>query len=364
MLQILNRMIFRKRNRCRKKAFFSVSKLLLISYILKPVLGKTLIVSYLLPVLFSCTSVSIGTSENVASTPLSVKGHGDNSMNGKYDIFTFDNSRMMNLDSYQQGSSVKGNTIDLRSQNGDKTVFLCINSQWDRYEWSNIRTFDSLSEVYADLRKEKRGHMLMTGQSEMKAGNRTEIIMRPVAGEIILRSIKCDFTGKSYEGQKITDVTVYLTNVNVRCSILEDDITVPTHLVNAGGLNMDDMDTFLQKDLILQHMESDIGSERLYTDLRLYCYPNTCTVEGPGTPFTRLVIEGSIEGERYWWPIDINHGPGTEGTGIGRSTRHMLDVVIRRKGSKDPDDTLDIEYVEVNSEIKPWEEKDDYRILF
>ena len=87
-------------------------------------------------------------------------------------------------------------------------------------------------------------------------------------------------------------------------------------------------------------------------------------MEGPGTPFTRLVIEGKIRGETFWWPIEINREDGTQVPGIHRNCRYVFDIVITRKGNKDPDTAIGKETADIRMETRPWNEKEEQVIPF
>ena len=83
---------------------------------------------------------------------------------------------------------------------------------------------------------------------------------------------------------------------------------------------------------------------------------------GPGTPFTRLVIEGKIQGETFYWPLDINKEDG--GYGIGRNERYIYDITITRKGTKDPDSPVRKEDIDINFNVEKWNEKEGCEVIF
>ena len=360
MLYILKEVISYSRGRNRKNLFSSDSTLLSYIFQHKPFPGKTLKLSFLFLFLFpSCTYHHTEPYDpSGTGTADEVKAMNENS---DIDLLVFDDDELMHLDSYIRTDDMPGNLLEIRSQNGDKIVFACINSQWERYDWADIRSFSSLGGIYADLRKEKRGDPLMRGIMRLEAGSPAGMTVSPIASEVCLRSVRSDFSGKGYEGEDITDVMVYLTNVNVRCSLTDYEDIIPTHIINHGCLNESETQEFSDPDIILQRMDK-ISSESSVPVISLFCYPNNSKSEGPGTPFTRLVIEGSIQGKRYWWPVVINRGRGQDG--IRCNCRYVYDLLITGKGSDSPDKDIDMKNISIKMEVKPWEEKEEYQILF
>ena len=84
-------------------------------------------------------------------------------------------------------------------------------------------------------------------------------------------------------------------------------------------LNPDDIRHFMNPGLVVGKIADMIGMEPSRPEICFLCYPNCAEDEGPGTPFTRLVIEGQIDGDTYYWPIDINRQEDRKG--IGRNCR-------------------------------------------
>ena len=58
----------------------------------------------------------------------------------------------------------------------------------------------------------------------------------------------------------------------------------------------------------------------------------------------------------YYWPINVKD--------IERNCRYVYDIVIRRKGTSDPDTPINLDECTVQYDIKPWEEKEECRIRF
>ena len=106
------------------------------------------------------------------------------------------------------------------------------------------------------------------------------------------------------------------------------------------------------------------SGEAFHPNARFLAYPNTCGEETPGTPFTRLVIEATVDSDRYYWPININRSTSGEGNGVERNCMYTYDIVITRKGTDNPDIPVDISGTEINMEVSKWTEKEDYGVCF
>ena len=355
------------KNRCREKSILRTISYKLLSFQTFLMLLQSAIMTVLvLPALFSCTKAEfeIGKSDTRIRTTMKVSGKPASAT--QIDVFTFNSGVTGYLDSYQRHEHFYGNDLQIRSQSGSKYIFICVNGQKEKLEWAGISSRASLDDIYIDLKRERRDALCSTGEVSVVAGDEAmhQMELRNMASEVVLNTIRCDFTGKGYEGETITDVKVYLTNVNCRCRITDDGDVIPLDIINTGGLDHDEISDFAEPDLIYQEMDEDIGSRMISAGLSFICYPNACPSESPGTPFTRLVIEGKINGERYWWPVDINRDAGTARPGIHRNMKYIFDIVITRKGSSDPDTVLKTDAVKSNLRIKPWEEKEEQDVIF
>lgn len=356
-----------KKNGCREKNISSTISYKLLSHSFQKLVQSTITTLLLLPALFSCQKSETDAADvPVPETKAILLDPGNNGTTGIIDIFTFDADGARHLDSYQHYESFSGSSIGLRSQSGDKHIFICANGQRSASEWTSVNSMESLEGMHVELKDERMGGLCATGQGIISAGSGISypIEMRLIAGEIVLNSIRCDFRGKSYEGEKITDVAVYLTNVNCRCSITAEGETVPSGIVNAGRADPEDMAEFADPGILYKKMKRSIDDRTTYAAMHFICYPNASPREGPGTPFTRLVIEGKIGGETFWWPIDINRGEDTENPGIYRNTSYIFDICITRKGAADPDTVIETEDATVNMRIMPWKEKEERQEIF
>ena len=273
---------------------------------------------------------------------------------------------MGSLDSYQHWDNSTETDIGIRSQNGKKHIFICTNGQRERQDWAGINSLASLDGIHIDLREERRERLCMTGETAVKTGSTGiyEIRMRPMVSGGKVNSLRCDFTGLSYEGERLKDVRVYLTNVNARCRITAEGRILPTEIINAGHADIDEIERFQEPDMIYRELEGSIGKERQDLGISLLCYPNGSTKGGPGTPFTRLVIEGKLDGETFWWPIEINRSEDTDEPGIYRNHQYIFDICLTRKGATDPEDVLETDAADINISIRSWTEKEEYSVDF
>ena len=352
-----------RKNGCRERGVSSIISYKLLSFQnFHTLIQGTISTLLLLPALFSCAADEDENGREV----IMMKTSGNSFPSGTLDVFTFNREGIGHLDSYQHLDCFSRPEIELRSQNGNKQVFICLNGHRSIYDWSAINSRQSLDNIYIELKDERRGALCTTGEVAIRAGSGTKytVEMRSLASEIVLNSIKCDFKGKSYEGLPITEPVVYLTNVNSRCSLTSEGDIVPSEIINAGKADPEDITLLTEPDMIYQKIKDDIDNRGRDVGMSFICYPNASAADSPGTPFTRLVIEGRIDGETFWWPIEINRGKDTDRPGIHRNTRYIFDINITRKGSSGPDMILDTDAVEVKMSIIPWEEKEEQDVSF
>ena len=279
------------------------------------------------------------------------------------DIFVFNSDSLGRLDCYQKLEDIAEGEILIGSTSGKKKIYICCNLCMNEEEAMNISTVRDLEKCCCMLEDVRRESPVMIGslETDTGAGICGSLTLKPMVSTIVLNSICCRFNGTSYEGETITDAKAYLTNVNAECNLSESAQSV-RRFVNMGMLNPDDMAGFKEPDLIVQNIEGEIGESKLLTDIALMCFHNYCEEESPGSPFTRLVIEGRIQGETYYWPITVNRT--AEGNGIRNNTRHVFDLTIRRKGSLTPDEDIFIDNSETILEIEQWKEKEEYKVGF
>ena len=331
------------------------------------VLGKTLL-SVLPALSCGCTAEGSFPSADPAQSKVHVcmtRGISQEVLS-TIDIFVFKDDDLRILDCYQRIESCADWDGIVCSSAGDRIISICANSRMTAEEWPWIRSRGALEKVYASLELESRENPFMSGEVRIKAReNRpasAEVSLKPLVSEIYLRSISCDFTGKPYAGEEITDVKVYLTNINAECGMFEDGDIHPRRLINSGGLSMEDLELFYDPDLIYQKLDRNISKVWLKPEIRLWCYPSNASEASIGTPFSRLVIEGKISGHTYYWPIDINRTAGNNG--IDRNRQYIYDIKITRKGSTDPDIPVEAEDMDIRFETATWKEKENCIVGF
>lgn len=272
------------------------------------------------------------------------------------DILAFNNDRLKRLDSYQRIENFSGSAAYPSSTAGEKIFFFYYGSTDDRYGWAEINSMSALSKIHCNLEDERKDAPIMTGQCSSNAGSgNISIDLSPLACIISLTELQCDFSGTAYAKSKLTDVKAYLTNVNATSSIVPESSNAAVRLINVGMLNPDDLKGFDDTSVIMQEITEVLGLTIISPDAKFLCYPG-CTDKGRST---RLVIEGKIENETYYWPIEA----GGE-DGLCRGCSYEYRILIRRKGTTDPDILIDRRSVEVNLNVKPWEEKESYYVGF
>lgn len=273
------------------------------------------------------------------------------------DIFTFRDDRLRRLDSYQRIEGFSDDTAYAESTVGRKIFFFCLSTGLDIFEWADMNSYFSLGKVRFDLEDETRGSLTKTGECRATAGESgKEVVLKPLVAAVRIDRISCDFSGTPYAGEAVTDVRAYLTNVNATYGLTDSASYDPERLINQGMLNTDDLKAFRESDMVLAELSERLGTATLQPEAEFLCFPNQGDGNSIGSPHTRLVIEGKIDGITYYWPISIK--------GIERACRYSYDILIRRKGTSDPDIPIELEECEIQFDIRPWKEIEEYGVRF
>ena len=280
------------------------------------------------------------------------------------DVFFFNNDSLARLDSYQRIEAESPSGVDASSRSGSKILVVLANSSSDKYTWADVNSYDMLRTTMFELSEEDPETPVMSAECtiEETGAEDCSLVLEPLMSIVELGGISCDFSGRAYEGCELENVVVYLSNVNERCAALPSGEGGIEAMVNLGGLNEGDLISFLHPEMLLQTIDVPIGAEEIEAGLEFYCYPNTTEEDVAGSPYTRLVIEGTLDGETCYYPINVNRSDG--GNGIERGQRYILNVYITKRGSSDPDTPLEAGSVTITVSVSGWEEMDDITIGF
>ncbi len=343
------------------------------SFFFIPLLGKLTLLCVLPAVFYGCTpaadldgcSFEMAQSFGTARSPVRFTDDMEDIRN--LDVFVFMDDKKQKLDCYQRFDDMtqwKGSVI---SGSGKRIMTVIANSSFGRQYWMSMNSRAHLKGVSLYLGEEMRGRPVMSGEvssdTEDSSDAPEEMVLEPYVGEVVLNSIRCDFKGKPYSGEKLSAVRVYLINVNTSCPVLTSEGSPPSRIINLGRLCEEDLEDFEDPGIIVRDISGEIGTETVHPDIRLWCYPGSHPEETPGTPYTRLVIEGKVSGHTYYWPVDINRDSRDE-AGIWRNRRYSYDILITRKGSTDPNTPVRAEDITIKQEVTKWKEKEEYSISF
>lgn len=265
------------------------------------------------------------------------------------DLFFFNDDALRTLDSYQRFNGIPDGLLEGASRSGDKIVAAVANLSGDIYSWSDIHTFQRLSERVSDLVEDHPERPVMSGLCTVRAGKqrRAELPLEPLMSRVCLHSLCSDFHARPYRDAVLEDIDIYLVNVNRTVNIFDNgSATVPSSWLNLGGKEDDGLSVF--------HISRLEGT--LFPDMTMYCYPNSAHEESLGRPQTRLVVEATLNGQRYWYPVNL--------PALGRNQTVLVDLTITRTGTTDPDSPAETGTVLCETQVVPWHEMDDYAVLF
>ena len=334
------------------------------------VLVKALLLLILCPAFISC-------SENIEPDPEDSGTPADNAAAadilllrsplaaGVLDVFCFNDDKLRKLDSYQRITTTEEpDRVEVASGSGGIIMDVIANSPLTPEDCGSVFSYDDILKLHSELVNDNPERPVMTGECRIGPGFGREcrMTLEPILACISVNSICCDFHKRPYKDATLKNVSFYLTNISGRYPFFGPEPEAPAGILNYGGQNQEDIDLFVEPGMIRSGTIPEIGTSVIYPDIRLYCYPNRCPEESLGCPFTRLVIEGELDGEKTWYPININRGLLPAGTSSGygtsgpeRNHTYTYDITITRKGVSDPDIAFSLDGISCSFSVTPWE---------
>ena len=259
------------------------------------------------------------------------------------DLLYFQDGPLFRLDAYQHLDGLSGNRVTGTSSTAARKVVILSNYPSDAYPWSELRSLESLADLPFRLEDEDPAAPMLYGESE--AGKMGQVVLRPMLAKITIRSIACDFSGRSYAGERLQDVRAYLTYASQECRPFAPE-DPPASWLNAGRLDETATAALSHPENVFRSLSPSLGG-RNYPSADFHCYPNPSDGTVFGSPVTRLVIEGKLRGVTYYYPIDL---PGLEA-----DVQYRMDVTLTRAGTTDPDTPAVSGSIRLESQVLDWD---------
>ena len=261
----------------------------------------------------------------------------------RLDIFVFFQDGVQALDSYSRTYTYSTSGTMFSSSTGRRKVVIVANSHMTDNGIEHIYSYEDLAASVSEFTSDSPLSPVMTGEAEFIAGTdrKVSVTLGPIMSQIEVASVKCDMKG-AWAGHRLQNVKLYITGMSNRTGLLEEEDFQPAEILNHGAFVEEDMRRLNYSGMSYKYLGNGTrqGNATSYGNAALYCYPNTAKEESIGSPFTKLVIEGTMDGKTYYYPIPVNRpGYGWTGgkEGIGRNVKYVLDITLTRPGSDDPD---------------------------
>ncbi len=262
------------------------------------------------------------------------------------DVFIYDSQSGL-LDAYQRVDAATGR-VSVNSTSGRKIAVFAANLNKSLFSYDSVLSYKKLCEITQRLSDEDVLYPVLCGQCTFDpGGGRTHpVTLEPLSCKIMIHSIKVDFSGRPYSGESLTDMKAYLINVNASCSIADTTRRCMTDIVNCGFLDEKAVGAMASPQMLFCPDPTSGCS--------LYCYPYA-PQDGPGSLFgpTRLVIEGQIRGNTYYYPINL------DADCMRRGRNCIYDITLTRSGGIDPDSALLPQTVLLKVSVSEWTEYDE-----
>lgn len=266
------------------------------------------------------------------------------------------------LDTYKKiegADLVSLSDIKIQSTTGAKVIYAIANSH--KNDWKGVMDITAFKNVLANLQTENLKNFTMTGSVEATLQITTSVTfsISRLVSRVVLTGIKTGFTGTPYEGSSLKNVKVYLTNVVGKKYYANGGDDPEKAVLNYQRSVAEDVNGCVMTGMLYDDVVPDITDSGYTIPHYFYCYENLLQAETPENRFTRLVIQGDLNGHTYYYPVNINrdqfgYTAANGHAGVQRNTSYELEVTILRPGSLHPDEIVEHGVLTTHLNILDW----------
>lgn len=244
------------------------------------------------------------------------------------------------LDAYQ---SAENTTLTVNCTTGEKDIVALVNAP----DMTEITTLTGLKTAVSNLSDNEINKFVMYGIDEkvnVTEGNSYETItVSRLVARIGISKITNDFSLPQYQQMDFLITGIYL--VNAVGDVQYDGTSSPSVWYNKGG-NCGDLTDLLYDEC--DNCNLDYG-ESYTTWHYFYCYPNPTEAESDAASFTRLVVETTLDGTTWYYPVNIE--------GIESNHAYDIELTITRLGSSSADEAISMADAEFTISVTDWTEE-------
>ena len=249
--------------------------------------------------------------------------------------------------------------VEIECQTGSgKTIFALVNYTPDVEDASSL-TISEMMALTSDLSENSTSAFVMSGMEEdveITTSSAITIDVYRVAAKVSIDEIVNAIADEAYVDSTFTLKGIYLINAPVGgyplCDLEVTSYTPSSWMNKRGYVHDSTYDTYLYDEV-----GATIASKASYeTTHEFYCYPNFTEDDSQDDDEwcarkTRLVVEVSLGGDTYYYPISLDKV-------IRNKHYHFTSLTITLRGSTDPDYPIETENFSYSVDIEDWDEEE------
>lgn len=253
---------------------------------------------------------------------------------------------------------VKTREIMLTLTQGKKYIYAVANAKMS--PWTGITTREQFLAQEVLLKTENFGRITMTAETEITLTDNTSmnLYLQKLLAKIRVTGIATDFGNGPYRDYALQNVKLYLVNVSGKKTYMGEEPPTPL-VLNSGGYVAADNSGTAMPNIYYEPLTGDIDDHGNYTEHCFYCYENLLSEETSTKKYTRLVLEAQLNGQTFYYPVDINQPDNGWNTtinhrGVKRNTVYTVNFIISGPGAARPDDKVLLRSLIVNTYVTSW----------
>lgn len=272
-------------------------------------------------------SVTVGVSTSLSTKATAINDEDEKNIKN-LQIFVFRENGA--LDAYANSNE---GSVSLSCTAGERTVYALVNAP----SITTVSTLSAFLNSSSHLFDNDMDAFQMIGglSSDLYAGAEIQIPVKRIVSRIRIEKISTDFTSDVYKNAVFTIDKVYLVNVAANTKLSDFALNNPTISAPTTWLNKKEYCYDLPQLLCDDSIDYTLPNKDQYTTVHtFYAYPNPTEEDSQDSTwnkrFTRLVIETTLDGVKYYYPISLQ---GLE----SNKTYTISNLTITRPGSSSAD---------------------------